>query len=332
MKVSLLHPLHRVVSALALGAVCFVMGAASAFAQAASEAQPPENVAEADRLFKQASLHMDRREYDAACPLLERSHALDPSSGTLLNLGDCYEQRGSTASAYRTFEEARALSIRTARTDRAQVAELRKKRLLPILRQLIVVPPKASPATLTLYLDQKPLPRSAWNVPLPVDPGAHVLRAAAGGHSDYSATVSAPLPGAIASVAIPALMPLDPSGHAEAQARGDGGLDGQQIAAIACGVVGVAGVATGTVFGLRSKAKHEESDRYCSGIRCPEQRGVELMDDARRAGNVSTAGFIVGGVGLGAAAVLWFARPFSNEVAATEIGFGPAAIRVRGRW
>jgi hypothetical protein len=56
------------------------------------------------------------------------------------------------------------------------------------------------------------------------------------------------------------------------------------------------------------------------------------MEDARRAGTVSTVGFIVGGVGLGAAAVLWFVRPFGREAPALEVGLGPAAVRVAGRW
>jgi tetratricopeptide (TPR) repeat protein len=332
MKASLLFASYRGVSVLLLGSMCLVGTRASAWAQAAPEVRSdPRNVAEADRLFKQASVHMDRREYDAACPLLERSHALDPSGGTLLNLGECYEQRGSTASAYRAFEEARKLSTRTNRTDRAQVAELRKQRLFPILRQLTIVPPSTYPETLSIYLDAKPLARSSWNVPVPVDPGEHALRARAHGYSDYSTTISAPLPGATSPVSIPALRPLASPSSADARTR-TSGLDGEQVAAIACGVLGVAGVATGTVFGLQSQSKHEESDKYCTGNRCPDRRGVELMDDARVAGNLATVSFIVGGVGFGAAAVLWFARPFSSEVAAAEIGVGPAAVRVRGRW
>jgi hypothetical protein len=214
--------------------------------------------------------------------------------------------------------------------DRAQVAELRKKRLLPILRHLTIVPPNTFPETLSIYLDEKPLARSSWNVPVPVDPGAHALRARAPGFSDYSTTVSAPLPGATTPVPIPALRLAQPS-SADPRTRARG-LDGEQVAAIACGVLGVAGVATGTVFGLQSQSKHDESDRYCAGNRCPDRRGVELMDDARVAGNFASVSFIAGGIGLGAAAVLWFARPFSSEVAAAEIGLGPAAIRVRGRW
>jgi hypothetical protein len=292
------------------------------------------NVAEAEQLFQRASVHMDAREYEAACPLLERSHALDPSSGTLLNLGDCYEQRGMTASAYRAFEDARELSNRTGRKDRAEIAELRKKRLEPQLRQLVIVPPKAQPTSLVVYLDGKPLAPSSWYVPVPIDPGVHAIRASAPGASDFATSVPAPAAGATSSVPIPPLSPLSPLAQEspvpvqENRSR----VDGQRVAAIVCAAVGVVGVATGTVFGLRSKSKHEESDKYCTGNRCQNRRGVDLMDDARSAGNVSTIAFIVGGVGLGAATILWITSPAGNESVAAEIGLGPAAIQVGGRW
>ena len=339
MKVSSLpSTLRRGLCVLAFGSAYASVGPASAWAQTAPATPAPGpaaggNVAEAERLFQRAGAHMDAREYDAACPLLERSHALDPSSGTLLNLGDCYEQRGMTASAYRAFEAARELSARTGRNDRAEIAEVRKQRLKPLLRQLIIVPPKSGVDSLVVHLDGKPLAPSSWNAPVAVDPGDHAIRASSVGAADFSTTVPAPGAGATASVPIPPLKPVIQPSHGPATEPESGShLGGQRIAAVVCAAVGVVGVATGTVFGLRSKSKHDESDEYCTGSTCQNPRGVDLMDDARSAGNISTIGFIVGGVGLGAATVLWATSPSSDGSAAAEIGLGPAAIRVSGRW
>ena len=84
----------------AFGSAHAVGGAACALAQPVVRTQEKSaTFAEAELLFKRAAAHLDAREYEAACPLLERSNALDPSSGTLLNLAECYEQRGLTASA-----------------------------------------------------------------------------------------------------------------------------------------------------------------------------------------------------------------------------------------
>jgi hypothetical protein len=57
------------------------------------------------------------------------------------------------------------------------------------------------------------------------------------------------------------------------------------------------------------------------------------MESARTSGNISTVAFIAGGVGLGAAAVLWFV-PLgrAGQPAATELGLGLGSVRVRGTW
>ena len=88
---------------------------------------------------------------------------------------------------------------------------------------------------------------------------------------------------------------------------------------------------SGTVFGLRSLSKHNESDDYCDGNGCRDQRGVDAMDSARTAGNISTASFIIGGAALGAAAALWFIGPAaSDHGASARVVFGPGALGVRG--
>lgn len=310
-------------------AICGVSRAGAQTASAPSNQQAKDRqakAAEAEQLFERAAARMDIKDYEAASSLLEQSQALDPSSGTLLNLAECYEQRGLTASAYAAFEGARELSLRTGRTDRAEVAELRTQRLLPKLRRLIIVPPSPYPESLVVQLDGKPLARSRWNQPLPVDPGLHRIEAAADAQPPYATNISAPEAGATTSVSIP---PLQPSERSEL--AGGRGVDGQRVAAIASGVLGVAGLATGTIFGLRSRAKHRKSDEYCGPTTCRERQGVELMEDARSAGNVSTVGFIVGGVAGAAAAVLWFAPPF-GKATAPVIGLGPGTLRVAGQW
>jgi hypothetical protein len=295
---------------------------------------PPRrnDVLEADRAFKEAVRRMDSGDYAAACPLLERSHALDPSSGTLLNLGDCQEHLGRTASALRAFSEARALASATGREDRAQVASARINRLAPSLRRLVILPPPGAVTSLAIWLDDVALAPGSYNLPIPVDPGEHRIRATSQEGGEVIIQAQAPESGAIAQVQLPPAA-RGYAGRDSAAEPERGPLDGQQIAALACGTVGVAGLISGTAFGLHSKNKHAQSDDYCTGSSCTDLRGVELMDDARRSGNLSTVSFVLGGLGLGAGAVLWFVRPFGeHQRATTQVGLAPNGIEMRGSW
>jgi serine/threonine-protein kinase len=285
-------------------------------------------VEEADRLFKRGVDRMDAGDFAAACPLLEQSQATDASSGTLLNLADCYEHLGRTASADRAFAQSIELARAAGRQDRIQVAEARRNRLATELRRLRVLSPAQSGLSVTL--DGAAI---AFGAAVAVDPGAHDIRAGAPGFKDYVAQVAAPNAGVTLDVRIPELTPATNTSANSTDAHVDTGsteLGGREIAAITCGAVGLVGVVGGTVFGLRSISKHDESDEYCDGKACWYQRGFDAMDSARSLGTLSTISFVVGGAGLGAAAVLWFLRPKTPTGVSAELGVLPGSVQLRG--
>jgi hypothetical protein len=79
-------------------------------------------------------------------------------------------------------------------------------------------------------------------------------------------------------------------------------------AALVTGIVGLAGVAFGSVTGIVALSKYQSIKKHCDGNVCPEK----YEGDARIAGNyaaLSTVGFVVGGVGLGASATLRWVLP-----------------------
>src|SRR6266481_6114613 len=73
-----------------------------------SGAATPSESAAAQALFDKARQLMAAGKYTLACPKLEESQRLDPSTGTLLNLGSCYEHEGRIAAAWTKFLEAEA--------------------------------------------------------------------------------------------------------------------------------------------------------------------------------------------------------------------------------
>src|SRR3954465_9465866 len=64
------------------------------------------NRAAAEALFNQGRDLMTAGKFVEACPKFEASQQLDPGLGTMLNLAECYEKTGRTASAWAEYREA----------------------------------------------------------------------------------------------------------------------------------------------------------------------------------------------------------------------------------
>jgi len=314
----------------AMGLSSAVCLSAMARAQAAAE---PGAEKLADQRFSEALSMMDAKRYAEACALFEESQRLAPASGTLLNLADCYQQLGRLAKASETFAVAAESARLSGNVARQQVAQKRGEALAPRLAHVTVSVSNAVPG-LSVTLDGVELPAKLWATPKAVDPGAHVVRATAPGHQAWEISVPALAEGASHTLAIPRLEPVAaPQLAPEATSEAAQSTDWQTVGAVTGAAVGAVAVVGGTLFGLESQSKHEESDRYCEGNDCTDQRGVDAMHDAIVAGNRATACFIVAGVGLGVAGVLWFVRPFdSADPEPTQVGIGPGRIELRVRW
>lgn len=110
------------------------------------------------------------------------------------------------------------------------------------------------------------------------------------------------------------------------------GLGTQKILALVAGGVGVVGLGLGTAFGLMALSKKSDAQSACPSSPCPTEDGSNKWSDAVSAGNVSTVGFIVAGLGVAGAAVLWFTAPSASGGASTQVGLGPGILRVNGTW
>jgi hypothetical protein len=114
-----------------------------------------------------------------------------------------------------------------------------------------------------------------------------------------------------------------------------GGLGTQRIVAIVAAGVGVVGLGVGIGYGISASSKHDSANKACPDPQCSDPNGVNLWNQAVSAGNVSTVGFIVGGVGLAAGAVLWFTANSGSggrESGSTQVGLGPGTLQARGTW
>lgn len=170
----------------------------------------PGPVAEA--AFREGKRLMDLGKYAEACPKLEESQRLDPGTGTLLNLGDCYEKLGRTASAWNAFVSAAAASERAGQTGRAGEARRRAQKLEPNLSKVTIQVPPNAPIGHQIRIDGN-IATSLAGTAIPVDPGPHTISASAPRHRDWSTTITA-RPGP-ASVTATVSLVFDPNSATE---------------------------------------------------------------------------------------------------------------------
>lgn len=329
-----------------LAATLFVAVAAAAPRDAHAQTKP-ENAAAAQQLFDDAIGLMKAGKAQEACPKLEASQKLDPGMGTQFRLGECYEQSARLASAWSVFVEVADAAKQAGMADREVQARKRAEVLQPWLPRLkLVVPPEtASVAGVEISRDGVPIGKALWGMALPLDAGAHVVSAKAPGKTwkrtvavkagtvtELAVLFAEPPPPAPATPAIPVApvtvevpTPAEPSGS------------GRRAAGLVVGGVGLVGLVLGGVFGAKAISKQSDAKPHCQpGNHC-DAEGLALEQDGVTAGNVSTVGFIAGGVLVAAGTVLFLTAPSPAKAGAltragARVGVGPRGLVVTGSW
>lgn len=278
----------------------------------------------ADRAAAEALFHEGRRllaagDHAAACPKFEASNRLDPGAGTLLNLGDCYEKSGRTASGWAAFREAVAVAHRVGDSPREQLARDRAARLEPLLFRLSFVLADRSADDIAVTLDGKHVDRAVLGTATPIDPGRHVIVASAPGKKSWTKAVEIGSEGKAVVMTVPAL-DSDPAASAGSIAPNQPPADRQPPPAttgsnkqgtigLTIAGVGAAGLVAGTVFGLGAISKWHEAKDNCPGNVCTDPHWLDVRQDANTQADVSTIFFAAGGAALATGAVLWLTAP-----------------------
>jgi hypothetical protein len=325
----------------AIAVVALFFAAQSAPARAQSSARDP---VAAQALFDVAKRLMTDGKYGEACPKLEESQRLDPAIGTHYTMAECYERAGRLATAWVTYLDVASESAAEHRADREQYAKGRAAALEPRLARIVVLVKHAGAVKdLRIQRDAESLREAQWGVPVPVDPGPHVVTASAAGKLPWRTTATATEEGRTVTVEVPALVDAPvaearPPGPAVPPTPEDShsGLGGQKVVALGAAGVGVAGIVVGSIFGLEAFSKHSDSQQQCPGGACTPTGNGDVQS-GKSAGNVSTVAFSVGGIALAGAAALWLLAPSTSSTtgsvrAAPIVARDGAGLAVGGAW
>ena len=274
---------------------------------------------EAGELADRGHEALERGDNEGALALFQRASKISPSPAILLFQARSLVKLGRLVEADEVFRQAAAFSLPPGASEaaRTSVNDARTEGALVHARlgrlTAIVAGDRSPPPSLTLRLDGKtPL---APGVEQPIDPGPHRLDALVGTSvwASESFTMAegtartvtlrgaaSPPPPAVSSAPPPP--PVSPAPGPGAQRTG---------AWVSLGVGG-AGLITGVVSGVVMLSKKSDLEPRCPANRCPPSTHDDV-DSFRRLRVVSTVGYVVGGVGVGLGALLWFTQPASSS-------------------
>jgi hypothetical protein len=324
------------VSLVALAFVVALSGAALA------QAPPAGN----DKVMAQALFEDGRKlagegKYAEACPKFADSQRLDSSPSTLLNLANCWEKLGRTATAWATYKEAESAASATKRLDYMATAERHASALAPVLARLTVGVQQAVDG-MQLKRDGSLLGAAEWGAAIPIDAGSHTLEASAPGYKRWVSKAEVPRDGAQVTVTVPPLetMPSEASARPAAppmtnapsvapvaaapvppEARPSG--HPQRVIGWVTGGAGVVGLGFSGVFAVVAYNKNQDSLKDCpNNPNVCSAAGVSRRNDALFAGDVATVAFGIGAAALAAGIILWLTAPSGAD------GHGATVMRV----
>lgn len=291
---------------------------------------------EAETLFMEGRTLMEAGRMEEACKRFEASERLDRVSGTMINLARCYANLGRTATAWVTYRAAAVLAQKEENADRKRVAEKLAVALEPSLAKLSIHHTGAVPDgdDLGIFIDGKALRPNLWNVPMPVDPGAHQVEIRRGSEILWTTRVDV-MPAVRVVVALPGLssfarparaqasvLPsasssvlrssLPPSreeidSRASVAALSDtSGLGAQRAVALALGAASVLGLAYATFETVRAVKAYDDSKPNCNASNQCVGDGLAQRDLAFDRAARATWFFGGSAVALAGASVLWF--------------------------
>jgi hypothetical protein len=159
-------------------------GAPAAAPKDAAAPRDPAVVERADAAFEEGRELFDQGRFKEACEKFELSMQLDPSPGTLLNLGNCYEPQGDLVHALALFEQAFADAQRSTDPRRKELwTDAARERIANLSRRVPQLSVRGAPPDAEVAIDgtgQRP------SGALRINPGRHRIEVRAPGKRPFT--------------------------------------------------------------------------------------------------------------------------------------------------
>jgi len=316
--------------------------------------------AAAEVLFQEGRKLLAEGQVSAACDKLKDSFALDPMSGTLLNLAACYEKQGKTATAWARFHNAASLAKSQGKVEQAAEANRRIKALEGDLSYLTITVSEPVPG-LEIRRDDLEVSPATYGVQVPVDPGTVQIVAAAPGHKTVKLSVEIGGKHDKRTVAIPKLekgeeaepapatapAPAEPTEPQVRPEKKDKAIqavqhtapeappmqqpeiihDGPGMTPWVIGAIGVAAGAAGGVFGYLATQSNSDAKSLCPTRQNCSKAAMDAADRRDQQALFANIGVGLGIAGVGTAAIWLLVGGPKNRDDSSSVTIQPSVAR-----
>ena len=311
---------------LAMVGLCCVLG----WAQPAWSGPSRKEQIEAQKLFREAAKLGKDSQWQEARAKLEASLQLHDLPKTRYQLANALSELGLLIEAREQAQQV---------VDHKRATWWDKKHAKALLKRIEERLPHLTVQVVegfegVVRLDDELLESGQYNVRREVNPGTVLVTAKAEGFQPFEKSVI--LNDAADDTVNVVLEPLPQPKKSDegAEVSTNDGSTRKTLGYVSL-AVGGAGLVVGTAFGFVARSTREDLRGACLNDVCSETQR-ENYDKGRTQANISTAGFIVGGVGVGLGAVLLLTGPSSKEKAAESAGvrpfLGPTSAGFEGRF
>ena len=321
---------------LARGAAAAALGVVVTFAGSARAQDSLHDKAVA--AFQEGRRYIEAGNCDGAITKLRESLSFEPSVGARLSIAECYEKTEPLA-AWRMLKDAANLAYLN-HDERLPLAEERAAALEKRLPTLHVVIPRDAleQPGFELRVDGELIDRFHYRSGIiATTAGKHLVEASAP-LRHFSERVVVEL-GASTQVAVrlehdtcPTTPPAVTSAPAAVErAREDAGSTRRTLGLAVAGV-GVAGLASGVVFGIVTLGTKSHIEELCGGnagsCNAPAGSVEPERESATTTATISTTSFIAGGLALIGGGLLYFTAP--SRTATAQVRLSPRAATTGG--
>lgn len=296
--------------------------------------------ARAADLFKQGRTLMEQGKTEEACAAFFASKELVMKAVTMINLAQCDEKLGKTASALGAFTKGLSLAREEKNQERVEIATDGIARLEPkVIRVSFTVPTENG--DVTLQLDGEDLPLSVAKSPTPIDPGQHSVVAKAPGRVDWSGgftvaptdkvlTIPVPVLEAVQTVKPDETPPDKPPPNRVRKKKPASYVSGWAVLGFAGGGLSLL---TGIITGAASLGMSEKLKEECTNQTCDADHEGDLST-ALALANTSNVLLPLGAVGIALGGVAFaIDKPSEDDTAeepAVSLRIGPAFTGIQG--